>query len=436
MSRKLVSTVVFVAALAGAAWLGHRMRDAQEARTKLAQAQSLLAAPIEIAPALEDLRVTEARGLLVQAQALAPTHTTAALIELTRAIEHWQHARTIEAAAALGRARELAPQLPLLQLAAATAALRAGDRADAHRELTQLLARADSEARGLLLASDLAREEGLADQALTFVMRALGQHPKASVLHLRLGMVHELLGDQFDARTDYQTAAKLDPHSVAPLLRLGRLLREAGATREAILAFHAAAQRDPSEPDAWLGSGVCREEIGDLQGARADFEQAQLLGLLQAEPLLALGDLDAREHDLKSALRRYQAATKLAPENATAFVKLGNALVRDHAAMQAVSAFRKAIELAPDLAQAHNGLGAALVALGESNAAATELSAAATLDLHDPNPLLNLAMLRRQSGDEAGAQAAFAQAKARAPELELAALTAPAGRRASAARRP
>ena len=70
-------------------------------------------------------------------------------------------------------------------------------------------------------------------------------------------------------------------------------------------------------------------------------------------------------------------------------------------------------ELAPDLAAAHNGLGAARNELGDVAGARASLARAAALDPTDPNPLLNLARLRRRAGDESGASDALSEALAR-----------------------
>jgi len=70
------------------------------------------------------------------------------------------------------------------------------------------------------------------------------------------------------------------------------------------------------------------------------------------------------------------------------------------------SSFERAIELQPAMAAAHNGLGAVLAAQGEDDAATAALVRASELDQQDPNPLLNLARLRRKQGDLRGAEQA------------------------------
>ncbi len=434
MLRRRLPVLGFALALATAGWLGHRMRNAEEADNRLARAERLLRASIEEVPSLQEVRATEVRGLCEEAEELHASAKAAGMIEEARAIERYQRGELVQADQALSRAKKLAGDAPLTGLLSATLAAARHDQPRAHAELSALLTTAQDDPRALLLAADLARDQGLGDEALGYTMRALAAHPNAAIVHERLGLAHELLGDQVDARADYERAAHLDRRATTPLLHLGRLLRDAGQMEGALLAFRGAAERSPSAAEAFIGSGVCRAARGDRVGARADFEQAQSLASNRPEPLIGLGDLDLAEGDVQSALRRYRAATLLDQKSTTGLVKLGNALVRTHAAAAAVDAFRKAIDLAPDLAQAHNGMGAALLGLGETSAAEKALAVAAELDLHDPNPLLNLALLRQQSGDSAGAEAALAQAKARDPKLLLASLTQHSGRPAPRAR--
>ena len=435
MSKTSLGILVFLVGLAGAGWFGQRMRSTHDARELVARAEGLLAEGVEKAPTLPDLRATEARKLCEEAQNLEPSAQTQALAHAARAVELFARGEHGRAQQERGLARSALPNMPLLELLDVVMARERGEREQARLQIAHLLERYPANARGLLVAADLAREDGHSDEALALLTRALKTHPKASVLYEHRGLAHELLADPAAARADFEAAAKADRNAVAPLLHLGRMLRDAGDPRAAIFAFRSASQRDARSVDAHVGMGVCRNEIGDRVGARMDFEEAFALDPERVEPHLALGDLDLADQHLDSALLHYRRAVQLDKRHAAAWVKLGNALVRAHAADQAALAFQTAIKLAPDLAQAHNGLGAALLTFGDTRAAETELGTAAALDPRDPNPLLNLALLRKHSGNARGAEAALAQARERDPRLALASLTGLGEQRASAARR-
>jgi tetratricopeptide (TPR) repeat protein len=409
MRRK---AVLIAAGAAGILVVGGLQREADRAQRsrELAQrAARLLHAPYEEAPSFQDVRASEARLAIEEAEELAASSGTRLLGVEARALERLQRGDP------KGARKELAayPETPPgLRLVAAAVELADGRAADAERLLAPVLRSQPDEPRVWALASDIARAEGQGDRAREYAHRGL-QLQASAALYERRGLANELLGDLRAARADLEQAARLDQRPTAALLQLGRILRQQGELRAAVLAFHGASQRNPREIEAWLGSGICRSALGDHSGARADLERAEELAPTRAEPLIALGDLDAAERNWDQAERRYRAATRLHPELAIGWVKLGNTLMRRGEVGQAASAFRSAIEHGPELAAAHNGLGAALSAQDDLNGARLELEQAAKLDPSDPNPLLNLARLYRQQGNAAAAAEALAQAERR-----------------------
>ncbi len=414
MQRKALWIFVGAAGILGTGRLIHDASEAERASALAASAERLLAAPFEQAPGFQELRATEARLLLEEAEELAATSDTRRLWVTARAIELLQRGD------ADGARQELVQSFPEPpdELRVLRAAVELADQqpSAAGALLDPLLEGAAVPPRALALASDIARAEGRADRALELAERGVASRPSAP-MYERRGLAHELAGDLPAARDDLAKAAQLDPRPSAPLLHLGRVQQALGDSRGAVLAFSAAAQRNPREPEAWLGSGICRMSLGDRSGARNDLERAEELAPTRAAPLIGLGDLDTAELSTESAERRYRAATQLEPAVALGWLKLGNTLMRRGEASAAANAYRNAIERKGELAAAHNGLGAALQAQGKLDEARVELERAARLDASDPNPLLNLARLHRKRGDLAAAEAALAQAHSRAPEL-------------------
>ncbi len=438
MSKARISVAVLVVGLAAAAFFGRHLRalrDASVADDLMDRAQALLTAAPEDAPSLADLRTTDARKLCERAEATSPSPRGRALIELARALDALSLGALDRAQRSLTLAKPALGELALVAVVQAEISRDAHEISEARNVIEHSLQLTKNDARALLLASDLAREAGAGDQALSFAERAVASQPRAAVAYERLGLAHELLGNVPEARADFEKASTLDRRSSTALLHLGRVLRDLGQTRAALLSFRAAAERDPKAAEAWLGSGLCRIDLGDRIGARADFEDALARAETAAEPQLALGDLDVAEGNLASALTRYRRGLELDKTSAAGWVKLGNTLMRLHAGDQAVLAFRSALTQSPDLAQAHNGLGAALLAEGRAPAAEIEFGMAANLDPRDPNPWRNLAVLRKQSGDQQGAASALAEANARGEKMELASLTA-SGRSAERAIKP
>jgi tetratricopeptide (TPR) repeat protein len=417
--KRLLGLSIAVGVLLSAAWLGVRIRAAEQADDLTLRAEHFLAPPLREASSFQDLRASEARALCDEAQTLAPSAARAALLAEARSLEQWQRG-------AYPRAEALLAEIPVAQRSArvivfsAALALARKDPLEAQRRLGTLPSKSESTPRTLLVRSDVERALGRADAALAAAEGGVAIDPESAALLERRGLAYELLGDPVRARADLERAAQLDRHSNTALLALGRVLRANGELSNAVLAFHEAAQRDPNDAEAWLGSGVCRAALGDTASAQVDLERAGELAPTRADPLEALADVDTARGDLPAALRRYRAAVLLDPGSATARVKFGNALLRSGQVQEAAPAFRAAIERRPDLSAAHNGLGAALLAQGDLAGAESELKTAARLDLNDAHPLLNLARLYKRRGDPTALADALAEAEARDPHLLIA----------------
>jgi tetratricopeptide (TPR) repeat protein len=411
--RTVLFTAITLGALAAAVAGARTLRARQDARSLTHEADLALHSPLERAAEIGQLPATRARMLLEQAESLYDAPEQRALLAYAQALEEYQKDRLPQADRALARARQAASpdrDLPLLDAALAHAQGRAGD---AFAKVRALLAREPQHDRARVMASDLAAESGDPDAALALLEPLIAQHPKLGSLYNRRGLAREALGRTRDALADFTHAIELDSALPQPYLNRGRVLRGQGRAKDAEEAFSQALER-ADDADAWLGRGLSRVAQGDLTGGRLDVEQARDRAPGSPGPLIALADLDAMTGQLSDALTRYRAALALAPEDAVAWLKLGNTLTRDRQLNDARDAYQHAVELDPGLGAAHNGLGAALMGLGQDDAAEQALATAAALDTQDPNPLLNLALLRTRHGDLRGAADARAQAQGRA----------------------
>ena len=411
--RTVLFTAITLGALAAAVAGARTLRARQDARSLSHEADLALHAPLERAAEIAQLPATRARLLLEEAVSLYDTPEARGLLAYGQALEEYQKDRLDKAGRALQRAHKAAVQDPDLELLDAALARAEGRADDAFARVRALLAREPHHARARVMASDLAADAGDPDAALALLEPLIAQHPKLGTLYNRRGLAREALGHDRQALADFTRASELDSALPQPYVNRGRVLRAEGHAREAEDAFSQALER-ADDPDAWLGRGLARVAQGDLAGGRLDVEHARELAPGRPGPLLALADLDAMTGQLNDALTRYRAALALTPEDAVAWLKLGNALTRNRQLNDARDAYQHAVELDPGLGAAHNGLGAALMGLGQDDAAEQALATAAALDRRDPNPLLNLALLRTRHGDLRGAADARAQAQSRA----------------------
>ncbi|UJR81572.1 tetratricopeptide repeat protein [Sandaracinus amylolyticus] len=415
----LVATISTALVTAGALALGaHRDATADQL---VADARARLDAPFVEAPTLDRIQASTAISLLERARDLGRDDAELrGLTHYAEAIEDLQRGDLILAEGELATALTHLGETPDLHvLAAALSRGRLLD-AEARREVEAALESAPDHARGRMLAADLALDAGDGGAARAHLDVLASLEPRCAPVWNRLGLAREQQGDAEGAEAAYRRATELDPLGQDPWINLGRLLRVARRHEDARDAFGEAITRAPADGGAHLGRGLARAATGDLEGAVADFERASELVPNDAEPLLALGDLLRDLGRVSESVDVYRRAIEREDADAASWLKLGNALALLEQYDAGAAAFREAIVRAPELAAAHNGLGACLVHLNRATDAETTLEHAAQLDPSDPNPLMNLALLRERQGDRDAARAAWQRVLDRAPGLAIA----------------
>lgn len=256
--------------------------------------------------------------------------------------------------------------------------------------------------RALLLALDLALDEGDLDAARAPLEALLSRFPKLAELHNRQAVVHEVSGQLADAERSLEEAVRHAPNFVDAWVNLGRVRRANGDPAGAHEAFDHAAELSSASADAVLGRGLACAELADEAAApncpRAavdDFFRADALLPADATPLLALGDWHKAHGELALAIKSYREALQKQPASPVAWLKLGNGLVSSGEPEAAARAFEKAIDVSPDFAPAYNGLGVALSAMGALERAVASFERALDLDPLDPSARQNLNALSR-----------------------------------------
>lgn len=408
-----------IAAMAGGiGWLGYQ---AHEADGLVEEARARLFAPISAAPELHRLQAASAESRLERAIALGrDDDEVKGLARHATALVHFQRGDMVFAESQLGTARDLLGWNADLRVLAAAIARVKTDQDVALEHVEAALELDPDHARALLLRADIALDVGEPEFAAVALERLVAQAPDASVVHNRLGLAEEQLGDLRASEASFREAVRLNRRNHNAWINLGRRLHARGEWRAGAEAFEAAIDQNPGDADAYLGRGLARVQLGARDDAQADFERAAQLAPNDAEPILALGDLARDRRDVEGAVGLYRRALAREDADAASWLKLGNVLVASDELDSAATAFREAIRRAPRLAAAHNGLGASLMYLGRSGEAEQALVEAASLDAMDPNPFLNLGLLRERSGDLAGARAAWQAALERDPRSDVA----------------
>ncbi|HEY8429297.1 MAG TPA: tetratricopeptide repeat protein [Sandaracinaceae bacterium] len=407
-----------LSALAVLVWGAARDRSAAEL---VAEARARLSAPLREAPELDRIQASTAVSMLARAAQLGRTdEEIEGWLAYARALEDYQRGDLILAEGELSSARRRLGRSADIEVLAAAVARGRSERERALSLVGRALAIDPNHARARLLAADLALDEDDGETALAHLDALVALAPRVGAVRNRRGLARELLGRFEEAEDDYRAATRLDPRAHDAWINLGRLCRRSGRHAEALVAFDEAVRRAPTDADAHLGRGLSRAALGDVEGGRADFERAAELAPNDAEPLLALGDLERDLGAYDDAVATYRRAIAREDADAASWLKLGNVLALLERYDEATRAFRAAIRRAPELAAAFNGLGASLMHLGRTDDAIAALVRAAELDVHDPNPWMNLALLHERAGDRDAARSAWERALERDPASEIA----------------
>lgn len=418
--RVLVVSFVF-SVLSGAIAFGWTQYRDLSADDLVERAEARLRAPLREAPGLVRVQASTAVSLLERAQELGRRDDELlGRLAYARALEDYQRGDLVLAEGELTTARHrLGQDVDLDVLAAAVA--RGRQRLEEARVRIERALELDPEhMRARLLAADMALDAEDGRTACAHLDVIVAREPGVAAVLNRRGLARELLGDEEGAEADYRSAVGIEPRSQDAWINLGRVYRRDGRHRDALWAFERAVAAAESHSDAHLGRGLARAATGDVRGAQTDFVRAAELAPNDAEPLLALGDLLRDLGQTEDAVETYRRAIAREDADAASWLKLGNALALLERYEEAARAFGEAIGRAPDLAAAHNGLGASLMHLEEPRQARAALARAAELDAHDPNPLMNLALLHERAGDTVAARDAWTRALERDPSSVIA----------------
>jgi len=208
---------------------------------------------------------------------------------------------------------------------------------------------------------DEAWQQGKLDLALYLYVQSLGYDATAPEPFLKIGAIHEQLGNRALAEKAYELALERDPNNAAACERLGLLYLESARNEEARALFDRSIALEPNRWRAENGLGIVADRRKDFAAAIAHYDRA-----LAIEPKAAVvmnnrgysrflaGDLPGAESDLKEAIR-------LGARDGV-WTNLGRVQARQARYAEALeSLLREA-----DLANAYNLLGEAAMERGDN----------------------------------------------------------------------
>lgn len=317
----------------------------------------------------------------------------------------------------LGRAAELAPDVPQVFSALARAKEKKRDRAGAVADYERAL-RLDPDygyARRRLIRLALDAQDG--ERARIHADELLRAAPEIPEHHFLAGLVASRSRRTDDARRHYQEAIeKARGDYPEAYFNLGILEKNAGNADAAVAAYQKAIELRPRYHQAWNNLGLVHAAAKRAAEAEAAFRRAIEIERDYATAWLNLGqlyrDLD-RDADALAAFDRAIAARPGYPE-----ARLDRAVVlgRLRRSADALAAYRELVHDEPRYVAAWYNLGVALEASGDDAGAQDAFRTATELDPDHVASMRKLGELAAKAGDDAAAVKAFEEVLDRAPD--------------------
>lgn len=163
----------------------------------------------------------------------------------------------------------------------------------------------------------------------------------------------------------------------------------------------------PAHPDLWHLLAALRLAAADLPAAETAIERARKLAPGDADYANTEALILERSGAEEAAVAAWCAVVARAPDHADACYNLGRLLVARGQFVAAIALLERALAVRPRWADACKNLGIAQFRNGQHLAAERAFSAALHIDANDRDSRINLARLRHEADDYAGAFALY-----------------------------
>jgi tetratricopeptide (TPR) repeat protein len=249
-------------------------------------------------------------------------------------------------------------------LAAASAAIQAGQLAHAEALCHQLLAAQPANGGAKLVLAHIRRLVGDFDGAAALAEEAGRKLPRDPAPRLEAALAHAAAGRHAQAEAAARKAMRLRPGFAPALQVLAEVLMRAGKPGESLEAARRAAAIDPRDPLLRLNIAGMLRQAGNPEGALAEYDAALAIAGEDFLPALRLkGELLTERRELEQAVVVLARAARLAPEDYDTRFACGNALFDAQRFEEAIVAFEAAGRLRPELTEADYNRARALMNL-------------------------------------------------------------------------
>ncbi|MBP9944204.1 MAG: tetratricopeptide repeat protein, partial [Desulfomicrobium sp.] len=325
--------------------------------------------------------------------------------------------KTSEARAMLTTAPQ--GQTPKLRLALAAVEAAAGDMTAAEKVLTELAADPAAGPAGVdarLRLSEIKRHRGDRDEALKNVDEALRQNPADARGHASRGRILMTMERFEEALGEFRIAIKDAPDDERVTVLMARAQFAKESHHSGVEGLRSFLARKPRSIAVRLELAAHFERQGQQDEAIRVLRGGESKGVTPPELLLAMGEVEARRERYAEAETYFLQASAMDNVKVPAMLRLGSLRAARKDWGGAKKVFEDVLVVNPDAQGGAEGLVAVEFAAGHPAAAVSWAKDRAGARTKDPLAADLWGRAAMRAGDTCGAEAAFREAQARAPE--------------------
>jgi tetratricopeptide (TPR) repeat protein len=198
-----------------------------------------------------------------------------------------------------------------------------------------------------------AYEEGLYDNAITYISRAIQINPREFLYFYNIGVSFAAKNSIDEALDSFRKALDLNPFYAEAYNNLGLALANKGLISEAIDNYNKALELNPDSAEAYNNLGLALANKGLISEAIDNYNKALELNPDSAEAYNNLGNAFADLEMLDEAVNNFKKAIMLKPDFIAAYYNLGIVFSDQGMLQEAIQNYEKALSLNNDFAEAH-----------------------------------------------------------------------------------
>jgi tetratricopeptide (TPR) repeat protein len=295
------------------------------------------------------------------------------------------------------------------------------DLVEAAAALSRGLELAPDEARLHLVLGQVLAEQQQIEPAVDHLKRALSLNPQNAEYAYNLGLGLRLQGDLGGAEAQFRAALTKDPKLTLARRSLGLVLRQNGDLEAAAAELRRAAAELPEDAQGHHLFGTVMLRLGDVAGAVKELNEAVRLDPSLTDARVVLAQALMKQGRREEAMRQQREVERINSERADfgrmlVLLDSSEGLLAKGDVAGAIAQRREAIAISPAFAEAHYELGVALArSSGQEKDAEAALHRAIALDPTLARAHSALAQLLEARGDKDGAREERTRAAALAP---------------------